>query len=78
MRATNRLLQACRITLFTRQNCGLCTQAKTVLSQVQKGRPFVFEEIDIVGTDAKGWKDLYDFDVPVVSFLRRKLGDLMT
>lgn len=67
MRITSRLLQSCRITLFTRENCGLCTQAKSVLSQVQQSRPFEFREVDIVKPEAKGWKDLYDFDVPVVS-----------
>ncbi|KAK1769873.1 hypothetical protein QBC33DRAFT_556296 [Phialemonium atrogriseum] len=66
MRITSRLLQSCRITLFTRENCGLCTQAKSVLSQVQQSRPFEFREVDIVKPEAKGWKDLYDFDVPVI------------
>ncbi|CAM1507201.1 Fc.00g068420.m01.CDS01 [Cosmosporella sp. VM-42] len=67
MLATRRLLQACRITLFTRENCGLCVQARSVLSDVWDKRPFDFKEIDIVKPAAKAWKDLYDFDVPVVS-----------
>lgn len=65
MRPTLRLLQeACRITLFTRANCGLCTQAKDVLTQVKSVRRFEYSEVDIVKNQA--WKDLYDFDVPVV------------
>ncbi|KAM7192026.1 hypothetical protein V8F33_008604 [Rhypophila sp. PSN 637] len=66
MRATIRLLQSCRITLFTRENCGLCVQAKSVLSDVWDKRPFAFKEIDIVKPESKSWRDLYDFDVPVI------------
>lgn len=82
MRISSRLLQSCRITLFTRENCGLCTQAKSVLSQVRGTRPFEFKEIDITKAGAKGWRDLYDFDVPVVSlylhFYRRAAGRPLT
>lgn len=66
MRVTSRLLQCCKITLFTRQNCGLCDSARSVLSEVWDTRPFVFREVDIVKPEAMSWKDLYDFDVPVV------------
>ena len=70
MRLTTRLLrQACRITLFTRENCGLCTQARSVLSNVWDARPFDFREVDIVKSESKpSWRDLYEFDVPVVRF----------
>ena len=66
MFATRRLLQACRITLFTRPGCGLCDQGKQSLSKVWDKRPFAYHEENV---DAKGskWRDLYDFDVPVVS-----------
>lgn len=69
MRATTRLLQhACRITLFTRENCGLCTQARDVLSKVWDARHFEYTEIDIIKSEAKPqWRDLYEFDTPVVS-----------
>ncbi|KAI1386740.1 uncharacterized protein F4822DRAFT_325411 [Hypoxylon trugodes] len=67
MRATSRLLQACRITLFTRENCGLCTEARSVLSDVWESRSFQFKEIDIIKDDSKPrWRDLYEFDVPVI------------
>ncbi len=67
MRPTIRLLQSCRITLFTRKNCGLCTEARSVLSDVWDSRPFVFDEIDIIKSDSKPpWRDLYEFDIPVV------------
>lgn len=70
MRVTTRLLQSCRITLFTRENCGLCTQARSVLSDVWDQRPFAFKEIDIIKPESKAWRDLYEFDVPVVSYPR--------
>ncbi|VUC34478.1 unnamed protein product [Clonostachys rosea] len=64
MFATRRLLQSCRITLFTRPSCGMCDQAKESLSKVWDARPFAYveENIDIKGSK---WRDLYDFDVPV-------------
>jgi glutaredoxin len=63
---SSRLLHACRITLFTREHCGLCVQAKAALSSVWDARPFDYREVDIVKPEAKAWRDLYDFDVPVV------------
>ncbi|KAI0022435.1 hypothetical protein F4780DRAFT_777806 [Xylariomycetidae sp. FL0641] len=67
MRPALRLLQSCRITLFTRENCGLCTEAKSVLSNVWDARPFQFKEVDIIKSDVKPpWRDLYEFDVPVI------------
>lgn len=72
MRATGRLLQLCRITLFTRENCGLCSQARSVLADVWDKRPFAFVQVDIIKPESKGWRDLYEFDVPVVSAPSRK------
>jgi hypothetical protein len=69
MFVTRRLLQGCRITLFTREGCGLCAQGKQSLSDVWDKRPFAYVEENV---DAKGskWRDLYDFDVPVVGSRR--------
>ena len=69
MHSSARLLQACRITLFTRPNCGLCTQAKEVLQRVAVSRPFKLREINIDAGQAPSpaWRNIYDFDVPVVS-----------
>ncbi|KAI9734116.1 MAG: hypothetical protein M1818_006681 [Claussenomyces sp. TS43310] len=67
-RASLRLLQACRVTLFTRANCSLCVDAKKTLSTVWDTRPFVFKEIDVMQRDQKDWRDLYEFDTPVVGF----------
>jgi hypothetical protein len=67
MFVTRRLLHACRITLFSRDDCGLCTQAKGVLSDVWDKRPFHYTEVNLAKPEFKHWKNLYDFDIPVVS-----------
>lgn len=67
MRPTTRLYEAAvRITLFTRPTCSLCVTAQSVLSSLRARRPFSYREVDIGMPEAKGWRDLYDFDVPVV------------
>ena len=66
MQPTFRLLHACRITLFTRANCSLCTNAKKTLSDVWDTRPFDYKEIDVMAPEGKSWRDLYEFDTPVV------------
>ena len=77
MRATNRLLSpGCRITLFTRQNCGLCESAKTALEQARRRREFALRVVDVAGVGNAAWKGLYDFDVPVVRFLS-SFGDVV-
>ena len=70
MYPSTRLLQSsCRITFFTRANCSLCTNAKQILSSVWDVRPFEYKEIDVMkeNDEAKSWRDLYEFDTPVVS-----------
>jgi hypothetical protein len=58
--------QACRITLFTRVNCGLCTSARDVLQRVHQKKPFEFHQIDVMAPQNSKWR-IYEFDVPVVS-----------
>jgi len=58
---------ACRLTLFTRPNCSLCDDAKVVLSRVWDRKPFQYDEINVMAADQGRWKDLYEFDTPVVS-----------
>ncbi|KAI4122419.1 MAG: hypothetical protein LQ347_006504 [Umbilicaria vellea] len=66
MRPSPTLLQhTARITLFTRANCSLCETAKTVLSNVKKGREFEYNEINVMEPGQRQWKDLYEFDTPV-------------
>ena len=67
MRASSRLLQhSARLTLFTRANCSLCDTAKSVISSLGKKRSFEINEIDVMARGQKQWKDLYEFDTPVV------------
>ncbi|RDL41976.1 Glutaredoxin-like protein [Venustampulla echinocandica] len=76
MRPSSRLLQhACRITLFTRENCSLCTNAKSTLSAVWDKRPFDYKEINVMKPGANGWKDLYEFDTPVIHVSSSKTPD---
>jgi glutaredoxin len=63
---TARLLQAARVTFFTRAGCGLCDTAKNTVAQLQKRRPFEYSEIDIMVPGNKEWKGVYEFDVPVL------------
>ncbi|KAK8193736.1 hypothetical protein HDK77DRAFT_480963 [Phyllosticta capitalensis] len=67
MRATPSLLQRiCRITFFYRQNCALCDNAKQTLSNVWDKRPFHYTEIDVMSAGQQKWKDVYEFDTPVI------------
>ena len=60
-----------RHTLFIRQNCSLCTDAKEVMSKVWDRRPFEYTEIDVMAPGQTKWKNLYEFDTPVVSATAR-------
>ncbi|KAF2761529.1 glutaredoxin 2 [Pseudovirgaria hyperparasitica] len=71
MKPTFRLLQhACRITLFTRPNCSLCDDAKSVLSRLWDKRPFEYQEIEILKPGAEKWKAVYEFDTPVMHIMK--------
>ena len=65
-RATSRLLE-CQITFFTRSPCGLCDSAKAVVQNVNKSRPLQYREINVMEPGQERWKDVYEFDTPVVS-----------
>ncbi|THV80090.1 hypothetical protein D6D27_08840 [Aureobasidium pullulans] len=57
---------ACRITLFTRSNCKLCSDAKEILSNVWDKRPFEYDEINVMEHSDQKWKNMYEFDTPVI------------
>jgi glutaredoxin len=59
--------QTLRLTFFTRPNCGLCTEAKEILTKVWSRRPYEYDEIDVMAAKQEKWKALYEFDTPVVS-----------
>lgn len=70
MRYTVRLLQhTAHITLFTRSNCCLCDSAKSVLRKLEEKRSFDLNEINVMDSNQKKWKELYEYDTPVVSVL---------
>ncbi|KAL2818311.1 hypothetical protein BJX63DRAFT_70508 [Aspergillus granulosus] len=74
---TPRLLHAARVTLFTRAGCGLCDTAKNTVAQLQKRRRFDYSEVDIMVPGNKEWRDVYEFDVPVLHVQSaKKTGDL--
>ena len=56
-----------RITYFTRDGCQLCVNAKETLGKVWELKPFVYEEINVMKPDQVVWRNLYEFDTPVVS-----------
>ncbi|CBX92388.1 similar to glutaredoxin domain-containing protein [Plenodomus lingam JN3] len=64
-RATARLLD-CRIIFFTRSPCGLCDTAKAVVQSVQAKRPLEYKEINVMDPGQEEWKNLYEFDTPVI------------
>jgi len=69
MRATVRLCGSLRprLTLFTRRNCSLCDTAKAIVyDMVRLERNFQYIEIDVMGAGQTKWKELYEFDAPVV------------
>lgn len=67
MKPTTRLWQySARVTLFTRANCSLCETAKRVVTDLQQKREFEYREIDIMREGQEAWKDIYEFDTPVV------------
>ncbi|KAF9695957.1 hypothetical protein EKO04_006116 [Ascochyta lentis] len=64
-RATSRLLD-CRVTFFTRSPCGLCDTAKAVVQNVNKTRPLQYQEINVMEPGQERWKEVYEFDTPVI------------
>ncbi|KAF2018693.1 hypothetical protein BU24DRAFT_458441 [Aaosphaeria arxii CBS 175.79] len=74
-RATSRLLNSSRITLFTRVNCSLCDTAKSVVGNVKTNRPFAYQEIDVMQPGQEKWKSVYEFDTPVIHVEKIDVGE---
>lgn len=67
MRATGVLLQSLtRLTLFTRANCSLCDTAKNTVAAIRARKNLEYREIDVMAEGQKQWKDMYEFDTPVL------------
>jgi glutaredoxin len=54
-----------RVTLYTREGCCLCEEAKQVLAEARGRAAFDFEEIDI--DRHPEWLPLYNEEVPVIA-----------
>ena len=58
-----------QLTLFSKQQCGLCDTAKSVMNQVLQKPDFKdckYKVVDIMDPENKQWFDKYCFDVPVL------------
>jgi glutaredoxin len=67
MRATSALrMYTAQLTLFTRANCGLCDTAKARIQEVLKKRTVEYHEVDIIAPENQEWRNMYEFDVPVL------------
>ncbi|KAK5737594.1 hypothetical protein LTR17_006641 [Elasticomyces elasticus] len=52
--------------MFSRPNCSLCDDAKVVVHKVMEKRPAEYKEYDVMNAGNERWKELYEFDTPVV------------
>lgn len=69
------LSRGVRLTFFTRVNCSLCDTAKHNVNQLLKRKPLPYSEIDVMATGNKMWKDVYEFDTPVLHVQRTDQAD---
>ncbi|KAF1931042.1 uncharacterized protein M421DRAFT_57448 [Didymella exigua CBS 183.55] len=76
-RATSRLLE-CQVTFFTRSTCGLCDTAKAVVQNVNKTRPLQYQEINVMEPGQEKWKEVYEFDTPVVHIDKASASETTT
>lgn len=74
MLPTRALFGQARLTLFTRVGCGLCDNARKTIVQLNNRRPFEYIETYVDEPENKKWKDVYDFDVPVLHVQSVKEG----
>ncbi|XP_061464612.1 glutaredoxin-like protein C5orf63 homolog isoform X2 [Rhineura floridana] len=51
------------LTLFTKNPCPLCDEAKVVLEPYK--HKFILQEVDITLPDHSAWFDKYKYDIPV-------------
>lgn len=52
--------------MYTKDNCSLCDQAKTMLQKFEGD--FQLKEVDITEPENKRWFDKYKYDIPVFHF----------
>ncbi|PIK51544.1 hypothetical protein BSL78_11571 [Apostichopus japonicus] len=54
------------LTLYTKENCSLCDDAKEVLQDFPN--KFTLEEVDITTPENKHWYKQYRYEIPVFHF----------
>jgi glutaredoxin len=59
-----------KVTLYTRQGCHLCDEAKRVIDSARRRGVFDYEEFDI--DSDPGLRQLYNEEVPVIAIDGRK------
>lgn len=57
--------KATTVTVYSSKNCGLCVEAKEVISKVQEKIPFTLIEEDIYSKGNEKWRQIYKYDIPV-------------
>ena len=55
-----------RVTLFTKEECCLCSSALFELNRVRHRCPFELELVDITAPGQQAWLAAYQNDIPVV------------
>lgn len=61
------------LTLFTREECGLCSSALYVLNRVRREFGVELEMIDIAAPGNERWLKAYSEHIPVVHFQGREV-----
>lgn len=63
---------AVRLSLFTRAHCGLCDAAKLAVARARLPGLAHVEMVDIMAPQHAAWRELYEFDVPVLHVQKAK------
>ncbi len=62
-----------KITLFTKDDCGLCSGVLFVIQKVRRRIPFDLELVDITAPGHEAWLESYRNDIPVVHLNGREI-----
>ena len=62
-----------KITLFTKEDCGLCGGVLFVIQKVRRVIPFDLELVDITAPGQEAWLEAYRNDIPVVHLNGREI-----
>ena len=62
-----------KITLFTKDDCGLCSGVLFVIRKVRRRVAFDLELVDITAAGQEAWLEAYRNDIPVVHLNGREI-----